>query len=124
MELKHIETKQDYKEYQKRVSEFFENEGLKMLNNGTVYCYCGAPINFDIDPWQCSECGTDYEVINEPSFSSSPCECCNRPLGGDRVKAMGITEDDKMYEYSICVDCQYYIEYGRLDDTTMMDIEK
>lgn len=27
-------------------------------------------------------------------------------------------------EYSICIDCEYYVTYGRLDDMTMMEIEK
>ena len=29
-----------------------------------------------------------------------------------------------MQEYDICEDCVYFAEYGRLDDTTMMEVEK
>ena len=124
--LKDIKTKEDYAEYEKRVAEFYDRENLVMLNNGPVYCFCGSKIDFDNDPWKCPECETDYETISEPSFSWRNCECCDRPLGGDRYIATGIIEDtdgEGLFEYSICSDCMYYIEYGRLDDMTMMEIE-
>lgn len=122
--------KKEYANYEKRIGEFYERENLFMLNNGAINCFCGAHIDFNVDPWECSDCQASYEIINEPSFSWKPCECCGSALGGDRYIATGILNDDPilgknvMFEYSICVDCMYYIEYGRLDDMTMMEIEE
>ena len=96
-----IENKQDYMEYQKAVNDFFKREGIMNL----------SPV--------CNE-----DETNEPFFSWTPCECCGRPLGGDRETCSGYNPKTKeVYEYDVCLDCVYYAEYGELDDMTMMSIE-
>lgn len=92
-------TKTEYADYCKDVAAFMKSEGIKNLSR--IY------------------------NDSDPSFGYEPCECCNRPFGGDRIDASGYNPTTKeIQEYSICVDCEYYAEYGRLDDMTMMEIEK
>ena len=99
--LKHIENQTNYLEYKQRVEDFFKREGLNNLSiqeaNGSI----------------------DVEAY----FSHSPCDCCSRPLGGDRYTCNGYnpTTKEVQSDYSICIDCVYYNEYGQLDDITMMD---
>lgn len=94
--IKNIENRAEYEEYQARVREFFENEGIENLSSE-----------------------------GEPYFSWSHCDCCHRPLGGDRYKATGFNRaTQEIQEYQICTDCMYYAEYGQLDDMTMMNIDK
>jgi hypothetical protein len=89
-------TQAEYKAYQEAVERFFEKEGINCLSATT----------------------------GESEFSYSPCECCRRPLGGDRYAAKGYhAESNEVFEYSVCTDCLYYAEYGQLDDMTMMDIK-
>ena len=60
----------------------------------------------------------------EPYFSHLPCDCCMRPLGGDRYDCSSFRTDSKeQHEYSICVDCLYFKDYGQLDDMTMLDYD-
>jgi hypothetical protein len=56
-------------------------------------------------------------------FSNSPCRCCQRPLAGNRQEYEFATNDGKTFRADICVDCEYYLTYGRLDDTTMLEVE-
>lgn len=70
----------------------------------------------------------------ESYFSHSPCDCCNRPLGGARYDVIAAHRDYvdymdappvvEIYEYSVCVDCVYFEEYGQLDDMTMLELEQ
>lgn len=97
----------EYQDYQARVAQFFEREGV---HNHL------SPISDENGNWN------EY-------FSWRPCEVCSSPLGGNRidantyvVKANG--KPGKVVEFSVCVDCLYYVEYGRLDDMTMMEIRK
>lgn len=60
----------------------------------------------------------NYE--DEPYFSHNSCDCCQRQLGGSRMDMLDINGN----EYSICCDCEYYAEYGQLDDMTMLDMER
>jgi hypothetical protein len=55
-------------------------------------------------------------------FSWRPCECCERPLGGERYPATHLINGEA-YELQICGDCVYYLEYGQLDDQTMIDLD-
>ena len=90
--------KKEYKEYQERVNKFFKREGINNLS---------------------------LEDGEESFFTSQPCECCNRELGGDRYHCSGYnpqTEDTTCYD--VCWDCLYYAEYGHLDDMQMLDIER
>lgn len=89
--------KQEYEKYENSVQRFFDRNGITNLSR--------IP-------------------DSEPSFSYSRCDCCNRPLGGDRINASGYNPTTKeILEFTICEDCEYYAEYGQLDDMTMMDME-
>lgn len=91
-----------YREYERRVAEFFKDEGITNLS--TIY---------------------DEETgeMEEKSFSWHECHCCWSPLGGDRYHVNGYNPGDKeIQDYNVCVDCLYYAEYGQLDDMTMMDL--
>jgi len=100
-ELTHIETLEDLFAFQKRVENFMESEGINCLN---------------IDP----------EGDQEPHFTWSRCECCKRPLGGVRYNCVGFNPEKHQVQgpYEVCPDCLYYIEYGQLDDMTMMNIKE
>jgi hypothetical protein len=101
--VRHIETAADYTEYEAIVADFFDREGIGNLSG----CY-GE---------ECEECG------GEAHFSWSPCDCCNRDLGGDRYHATGWAPVEQAVQtYRVCADCLYYAEYGVLDDQTMLDI--
>ena len=55
----------------------------------------------------------------ELGFSHRACECCKRPLGGDRWRVYAIKPErvsDENIAYSVCVDCLLYLEYGYLND--------
>ena len=95
-------TKKEYENYTTRVELFFKNEGINNLSQIT-----------------------DDDGDCEPYFSSKNCDCCNRSLGGDRYDCNGYNPETKeVQEYSVCIDCVYYAEYGQLDDMTMMDMEE
>jgi hypothetical protein len=95
--LMNIESQKDYDEYKERVESFFKNEGISILS-------------------------CEYD---EPSFSHNSCECCGRPLGGDRYTMKGLTHakpyGQEIFDYYVCTDCLYYNEYGQLDDMAMLD---
>ncbi len=106
MTYPHIENVDDYELY---IRDFKKGtKGLEALSSGQ----CPG----------CEECGDDEEV--EPYFSGLPCNICNRLLGGNRYPAHYVDKDNELCHISICADCVYYLEYGQLDDTTMMDMEK
>jgi hypothetical protein len=86
--------KEEYKAYQDRFEEFMRLNELTNLSR------------------------IDNE--DEAYFSWQPCECCQTRLGGNRVTVSGCSR----YEFLICADCEYYAEYGQLDDMTMMEIEQ
>ena len=96
-----IKNKQEYEAYQKDVASFIKREGLSFLSTGT-----NDGENGDIDPW----------------FSWRPCPCCGSHLGGNREYLWAWSGDTRV-EFEICEDCVYYVNYGRLDDTTMMRVE-
>ena len=94
-------TKKKYAEYEERVKDFFEREGIHNLSTKN-----------------------EDEEGYESYFSWRSCECCENTLGGDRYDCTGYNpESKKVYEYSVCPDCVWYAVYGRLDDESMMDIE-
>jgi len=97
--------KKEYAEYEAAVADFFEREGINCLSSDS----------------------NEYEEgCVEPHFSWRACDCCNRPLGGDRYCCSGYNPETKEVQdgYSICTDCYYYAEYGHLDDMTMMEIDE
>lgn len=84
----------------------------------SVEAFYGAE---DIDGLTDSGRSTEY-------FSKSPCDCCRRPEHGTRVDMVGYrvgrgTLPAIPYTYSVCVDCEYFAEYGRLDDATMIALD-
>ncbi len=70
----------------------------------------------------CEECGNTNE---DSYFSWRSCEVCHRPLGGDRYPVHSVDSDDDrvVLHWDACLDCICYLEYGRLDDQTMLDME-
>ncbi len=111
-------TKKQYARYEANVAAFMKAEGIQNLTSGHLRCPgCDVPWN---DDDKCPDCGGDRECADEPFFSWSPCDCCGSSLGGDREHATGWNPtEESVQEYTICVDCVYYAEYGRLDDMTM-----
>lgn len=88
----------EYAEYEAAVARFFESEGIRNLS--------------PVDP------------ESEPFFSWRPCDCCQRPLGGNREHVNGYNPTtEQIQEYTVCEDCIYYAAYNRLDDTTMAELE-
>jgi hypothetical protein len=78
----------------------------------------------------CAECGlpedaTDEDIDRqaEASFSWASCDACGSSLGGDRHPAHGVSEKFGILHLDVCSDCLYYLNYDRLDDTTMDEIE-
>jgi hypothetical protein len=93
--------KNEYKEYQSRVINFFDTIGIVNLSVIQI-----------------------GEETTEPYFSWRPCDCCGSRLGGMRVDANGYnpTAECVMGPFSICLDCEFYSEYGELDNQTMLDM--
>lgn len=91
--------KQQYAEYESRVEKYLN--GIEHISTGP------CP-------------GEEYS--EEPWFSWSPCEVCGSSLGGNRESWHGVV-DGSIIHGTCCEDCAYYLNYGRLDDTTMMEIE-
>ena len=90
-------TKKEYKKYQEAVADFFEKEEIEFFST----------------------------VGDEPFISSQMCDCCGDNLQGSRVDAMAIHKPTgEKVEFIICTVCEYYIEYGQLDDLTMMKIQE
>lgn len=106
-----IQTKQDYVEYVDSVAQFIAAEGIKHLSTGTI-----DQLSPDYDP------NAEWPE-GEAWFSWSPCECCKSHLGGDREYLYAHNTTDELVQFTICEDCVYFINYGRLDDTTMMRVE-
>ncbi len=114
--------KQEYAEYEAAVKAYMEREGIANLSTGHIRCpACGSEWEED----RCPKCNVDREVADEPWFSWRWCDCCGTTLGGDREHATGYNPTSKeIQEYTICADCAYYSEYGRLDDTTMLEVAR
>ena len=115
-----IENTEDYAKYEAAVES--GGEGLEHFSSGVcLNCsdcedYC-AREDYDSDEdW--------YEAVSESHFSWSDCDLCNRQLGGDRYPAHALSDDREITHLDVCDDCVYYIEYGRLDDTTIDRIER
>lgn len=98
-----IEDMEDYNRFVQRVEDFLEKEKIDKLN----------PI---ID---------EDGVLQGSEFSWTPCECCGRGLGGARFEADAYSQElhEIVGPFDICWDCLYFLEYGQLDDETMLDIE-
>jgi len=106
-------TKSEYADYEARVARGVE--GLTFISTGACPgCEdCGLPKEPSEHERACAE---------EPHFSWRACDCCGSALGGDRHPAHG-WRGDSLEHLSVCTDCLYYLNYGRLDDTTMLEVE-
>jgi hypothetical protein len=92
-------TKAEYQDYEERVTRFYDRHHI----------------------------GHIVTRSEEPFFSWSPCECCARPLGGNRYYAECFIPPrwlGNSIEAEICTDCAYYAEYGQLDDMTMLEVNQ
>jgi hypothetical protein len=114
-------TKQEYADYQAAVAAFMAREGIRNLSTGISECpNCKVP--FD-DHDDCPKCRQHIDSFTEPYYSNSSCDCCGAEAG-DREDATGYNPTTKQVQrYSICTDCVYYAEYGRLDDKTMEGLD-
>ncbi len=106
-------TKAEYQRYQEAVEHNLS--GIEHVSTGA----CPGCAECDLDR-DCSE--HDRELAEEPHFSWQPCECCGSNLGGERHPAHGLI-DGKLVHLSVCTDCLYYLNYGQLDDLTMLEME-
>lgn len=103
-----------YEQYKESVKRGLD--GLQFVSTGA----CPGCEDCDL-PADCSD--HDRELAEEPSFSWSACDCCGSTLGGNRHPAHGRDKNGDLMHLEVCQDCLYYINYGRLDDQTMLDIE-
>jgi hypothetical protein len=92
--MANVKTQSEYLAYQKRVAEFQRTYALSHLSTG-----------------------------DQNHFSWQACECCGDADGGDRYNLYAHQQgNSESVTFSICSDCVYYINYGRLDDATMLAI--
>ena len=104
----------EYAEYQANVAMNLED--LNSVSTGPI-SDCSLCPDFDEDD------DVLYDLLGEHYFSWASCELCFTPYGGNRVNAHGWNEDNTLTHLVICTDCEYYLEYDRLDDESMMEIE-
>ena len=84
----------------------------------------------------CPDCGLEgvsdmddprYEdaANSSGSFSWRACDVCRRGLGGAREPMHWREVDDEglIVHGDACPDCVYYLEYGRRDDQTLIELE-
>ncbi len=102
-----IQNAKQYAEYVAAVKEFIELEQLTFLSTSCDEDGTPEDEGGNIDPW----------------FSWSPCEMCGSHLGGDREYLRARALDDEIVTFEICEDCVYFVNYGRLDDETMMRVD-
>lgn len=99
--LTDIRTFSDYAHYKARVEHFLDTEGVRHI----------SPVS-------------NAEGNIEEFFSWRPCDCCQRRLGGNRMECSGyVPQSQEVVRFNLCTDCVYYLEYGKLDDQTMMDLK-
>jgi hypothetical protein len=105
-----IMTKEEYARYTQTINKFIVNEGLSFLSTGCT-------------PYGEPEGEQEDNQDGEPWFSWHPCEMCGCHLGGNREYLFGRDVNNEVQQFTICEDCAYYVNYGRLDDTTMARVE-
>lgn len=94
--MANVKTAEDYRKYKRTVDLFVTEFKLSHLSTG-----------------------------NENHFSWDRCDCCQDGDGGERYDLLAHQEgNSEVVSFSICVDCVYYVNYSRLDDATMLAIEK
>lgn len=102
-----IKNATDYAQYQADVTTFIEREHIKHLSTS-----CRDSADFE----------NPDAPEGEPWFSWRPCECCKSGLGGMREYLYALDGQGGMVQFTICEDCVYYVNYGRLDDQTMQRV--
>jgi len=116
----------DYLKYQADVADFYRREGITHLTA------CAPPVceacggEWDRDVEFCMRCGESSESQRAPWFSKTCCDCCGTSIDGDREHAVGFDVKNPVSlikMYTICSDCAYYTENGRLDDLTVQGVE-
>jgi len=66
----------------------------------------------------------------EGYFSWEPCYVCKRSQGGTRHDCAALSfplpdgSREVLHPSGVCDDCIYFAVYGRLDDSTMLEIER
>lgn len=93
--MANIKTAEDYRKYKRTVELFQQEFKLSHLSTGEK-------------TW----------------FSWDRCDCCQDGDGGERYGLYAHQEgNSEVVSFSICVDCVYYVNYGKLDDSTVTAIE-
>jgi len=95
-------TAKQYADYEKAVADFLKRNDVK--GNGPEH--------------------TEPDPGFEGFFSWRPCGCCGSGLGGTREDYIFANGHNETFTEAICVDCVYYLAYGQLDDSTMLEIEE
>lgn len=112
-------TKQEYQKYQEAIERNLK--GIEHVSTGA----CPGCSECDL-PKDCTE--EERELAEESHFSWYRCQSCGSTLGGDRHPAHGVIKlvgsPDLIFHFEVCSDCLYFLNYGRLDDLTMMEMEK
>ena len=106
----------DYAAYVEKVDR--AREGIQFYSRIPSTC---PECYSELDDIFCPNCDCDIEAYCEPSFSSSPCDLCNSS-GGNLTTLYVANETYGTIEYEVCSDCEYYLEHGVLDDTTMLEV--
>jgi hypothetical protein len=101
-----IQTAEQYAAYQRTVASFIKREEISFLYTGCT-------------PYGEPERQQEDNQDGEPWFSWRPCEMCGCTLGGNREYLFARDVNREICQFTICEDCVYYVNYGRLDDATM-----
>ncbi len=114
--------KQEYAEYVETVAN--ELNGLTGISSSLCSKCVECADAFGMETGdEFDEAISNGEVFDEGGFSKHPCEVCGSPLGGNRSAIHAVNAEGGIIHYNACDDCMYYVEYGRLDDTTMQEVE-
>ena len=110
--------RKEYKQYKEDFAYY--TYGLEAVSggpcSGCIDCYYWAD---DKD----NPTDDEHDMASEGHFAWSQCDFCGSNLGGTREPAHADI-DGFIHHFDICIDCVYYLEYGRLDDATMVEIER
>ena len=117
-----ILTREDYDEFVKAFDAGLQ--GLEHVSSGLCPSCSDCADEYGMDASDFAKAVESGAVCEEPHFSWNSCDCCGGTLGGNREVAHGIDEDGNLHHFHICEDCVYYLEYGHLDDMTMLRIEE
>lgn len=70
----------------------------------------------------------EIESAGRNEFTWSSCDSCGSSLGGSRHAAHGVFASGpltgQLCHVDVCEDCLQFLNYGQLDDLTMLEMEK